>query len=47
MEDFCMNYLLLIINGNFTEVKCWVTESDLDLFSVCTICSLFTKGDKS
>jgi hypothetical protein len=30
-----------------TEVKCWVTESDLDLFSVCMSCNLFSKGDKS
>ena len=44
-----MNLLLLIINGNITvtEVKCWVTESDLDLFSVCMSCNLFSKGDKS
>jgi hypothetical protein len=40
---------MLIIKGNIAvaEVKCWVTESDLYLFSVCMTCSLFTKGDKS
>jgi hypothetical protein len=44
-----MNYLLLIINGNIavTEVKWWVTESVLDLFSFCMTSSLFIKGDKS
>jgi hypothetical protein len=46
IKYFRMNYLLLIINGNIavTEVKCWVTESVLDLFSVCMTCSLFIKG---
>ena len=49
MEDFCMNKLQLIINGGIAviEVKCWVTESVLDMFSVCMTCSLFIKGDKS
>jgi len=39
----------LIIDGNtaVTEVKCWVTESVLDLFSVCMTDSLFITGDKS
>ena len=39
----------MIINSNVvvTEVKYWVNESVLDLFSVCMTCSLFIKGDKS
>ena len=49
MEYFLMNQLLLIINGNIavTEAKCWVTESVLDLFSVCITYSLFITGDTS
>ena len=39
----------MIINGNIaaTDLKCWVTGSVLDLFSVCMTCSLFIKEDKS